>query len=76
MKTKSQKVISTVQNELKKYLPIENFKRQFYIDPKLPKGQSEILTKNIKKFIEKNKYINAPLMIILSIIIDLMILAT
>ena len=62
LKTKSQKVISTVQNELKKYSPMGASKRQFYIDPKLPKGQSEKLAKKIYTFSEKNKYINAPLM--------------
>ena len=61
MKIKSQKIILTVQNELKKFSPIGASKRYFHIDPKLPKGHSENLTKKIHAFNEKDKYINAPL---------------
>jgi hypothetical protein len=62
LKTKSAKVLKTVQNELKKYSPMGASKRQVYVDPKLPKGQSEKLAKKIYTFTEKNKFINAPLM--------------
>ena len=62
MKIKSQKIFSTVQNELKKYSPMGASKRYLHIDPKLPKGHSENLTKKTHTFNQEDKYINAPLM--------------
>lgn len=62
LKTKSEKVLSAVNNELKKLLPSNASNRRIPNIPKVPKSQTERLAKKIYNSTQKHRQINAPLM--------------
>lgn len=62
LKTKSEKVLSAVNKELKKFQPSNASNRRIPNIPKVPKSQTEKLAKKIYSSAQMHKHINAPLM--------------
>ena len=62
LKTKSEKILNTVNKELKKFSPSGASNRRIPNIPKLPKSQTESLAKRIYNTAQHHKLLNGPLM--------------
>lgn len=61
LKTKSEKILNSVNNEFKKFSPSGASNRRIPNIPKLPKSQTERLAKRIYSTVQNHKLINGPL---------------